>query len=254
MEQALSLDDNRIIRPEPGVEAICPLCREPVVAKCGDIMVWHFAHLSRDECDPWYEGETPWHHDWKYSVSPPQREVPLCVRADLLDHDDDTLYRHRADIIAGDGTIVELQNSPIGVEDIIDRELFYKRMRWVFNVRDVRRNIRIQKYPSDDDGRRNFVWRNPRKHIAETTHTDGTNVITYLDLGHDWDLGYDVLFRIGKFDADRDFVGNNGYGWYVPRKDFVDWLNRPLTLRTTPDDNVEDIAHLEDILTLGTTA
>jgi len=37
----------------------------PMVAKCGEVRIWHWApHRSR-LCDPWWENETEWHRNWK---------------------------------------------------------------------------------------------------------------------------------------------------------------------------------------------
>ena len=54
---------NRIVAA-PGQMAVCPSCNGEVVAKCGKIKVWHWAHLSAD-CDPWSEGMTEWHIGWQ---------------------------------------------------------------------------------------------------------------------------------------------------------------------------------------------
>jgi hypothetical protein len=36
-----------------------------MIAKCGQIRVWHWAHRAIRTCDPWWEPETKWHRDWK---------------------------------------------------------------------------------------------------------------------------------------------------------------------------------------------
>ncbi|MBL7893856.1 MAG: hypothetical protein JNK50_01090 [Bacteroidia bacterium] len=36
-----------------------------MLAKCGTINIWHWAHEAIENCDDWYEPETQWHRDWK---------------------------------------------------------------------------------------------------------------------------------------------------------------------------------------------
>ena len=48
------------VRATPGGCATCPMCGGKVIAKCGDIMSWHWAHEASD-CDTWSEGESDWH-------------------------------------------------------------------------------------------------------------------------------------------------------------------------------------------------
>lgn len=66
---------------------------------------------------------------------------------------------HRADVIASDGAVVELQNSPLSVGDIRDREAFYgPRMVWLLNGEVFRGNFRVQRLGA---GAR-FHWAWPR--------------------------------------------------------------------------------------------
>lgn len=118
MKYALFEDGSRS-QATKGASAFCPLCRQGVRPKCGRIRVHHWAHLSGKDCDPWAEPESEWHRAWK-GVFPEQRvEVAIGV--------------HRADILANDGTVIELQNSPISPDEIEARERFYRRMIWVIN-------------------------------------------------------------------------------------------------------------------------
>ncbi len=50
---------------QPSLRGNCPACDHPMVAKCGEVKIWHWAHKSRRLCDPWWENETEWHRDWK---------------------------------------------------------------------------------------------------------------------------------------------------------------------------------------------
>lgn len=36
----------------------CPSCGEQAPARCGTINIWHWAHVAREDCDSFSEGET----------------------------------------------------------------------------------------------------------------------------------------------------------------------------------------------------
>ena len=109
----------------------CPHCKSEVIAKCGSINVWHWAHIDRD-CDLWSEPESDWHKEWKEKVPLKNREV--------------TINNHRADILLAKGLVVELQNSSISVENIRERENFYGEMVWLFNAQEFMNNCIIKYY------------------------------------------------------------------------------------------------------------
>ena len=99
---------------------MCPCCGEAVLAKCGAIKTWHWAHVAGGECDPWAEPVGPWHLAWQATVNPEHVEVPRPP--------------HRADILTPAGTVVELQHSPIALDTVAERETFYGDMCWVFDA------------------------------------------------------------------------------------------------------------------------
>ena len=43
---------------QKGLEGVCELCNSKVIAKCGSIVVHHWSHYNRKECDKWWEPET----------------------------------------------------------------------------------------------------------------------------------------------------------------------------------------------------
>jgi hypothetical protein len=105
----------------PGAEGTCPSCGQPVRPKCGGIVVHHWAHHARTECDPWSEPESEWHRAWKLTVPPERREV--------------VMGSHRADIVTASAGVVELQHSAIAPEVIAEREEFFGgRMAWIFDA------------------------------------------------------------------------------------------------------------------------
>lgn len=112
--------------PAPGLKGECPLCGKPAQAKCGPIIRWHWAHAGRRHCDPWMENEGPWHRAWKALFPFEWQEVVA------YDH---TGEKHIADVKRPDGTVVELQNSPMSIEEMQSREDFYgDRMMWIVNA------------------------------------------------------------------------------------------------------------------------
>ena len=106
MMYALNAAGERI-EADPGGRASCPGCHGDVIAHCGEILVWHWAHRSRLECDPWWEPETAWHRGWKLFVPAAQREV--------------VIGGHRADMVLANGTVCELQASGISAQEIRER-------------------------------------------------------------------------------------------------------------------------------------
>jgi len=119
--------DSERITASPGVSACCPGCRQPVLAKCGEIRVWHWAHRGGD-CDPWYESETAWHLNWKKLFPDTWQEV--------------VMGPHRADIKTP-RVVIELQHSSISVAEIREREAFYGDMIWIFDLRSGAERFRF---------------------------------------------------------------------------------------------------------------
>lgn len=137
------------IAPSPGQSGVCPCCKAPVIPKCGEINIWHWAHASAD-CDPWSEPETDWHYNWKLQFPDEWREV--------------TVGDHRADICTPNGVVVEFQKSSISPAEIAERELEYERMAWVFDAREAYANDRLDIRHKGDFV--TFRWKHARKTIA----------------------------------------------------------------------------------------
>jgi hypothetical protein len=144
------------IKPEPGGRARCGQCGGEVLAKCGQLVSWHWAHRAA-ECDSWAEGETEWHLAWKRQVEESACEV--------------VLENHRADIRTAEGLVIELQHSPIDPNTIREREAFYGHMVWLFDAR----KFELALYPSAAE--LSFVWRKPRRSLLSVQKP------MYWDLG-----------------------------------------------------------------------
>src|ERR1035441_6865775 len=75
------------IAPERQLDALCPGCRQPVMARCGDINVHHWAHVSGCECDPWHEPETRWHIKWKMQFEEKEKDESQKVNDSVVTSD-----------------------------------------------------------------------------------------------------------------------------------------------------------------------
>jgi competence protein CoiA len=126
----------------PGAVGRCPLCHGQVVARCGQINSWHWAHRYLVDCDAWSEGEGSWHLEWKRRFPPQWREF--------------VMGRHRADLRVPQG-VVELQTSPISIDEVAEREVFYGNMVWLVDARDFNLDLR------DHNSYVTFRWKHPRK-------------------------------------------------------------------------------------------
>lgn len=135
--------DNLRVEATPSARATCPACGTPVLAKCGEIVMWHWAHEVA-ECDPWYEPESQWHRDWKSLFPQEWQEV--------------VIGPHRADVKTP-LLVVEFQASNISSEDIREREEFYRNMVWVLRGEDFADNLNIR----TKEGHVTFRWKWPRK-------------------------------------------------------------------------------------------
>lgn len=124
----LALRKGERVKSQPGISGKCPLCKEEVIPKCGDIKTWHFAHKAKKDCDSWAEGETSWHINWKNNFPEEWQEVVIgCHIADIK-----TPHKNN---------VIEFQNSPISPEEIIERENYYGNMVWVLNGDTLAKNI-----------------------------------------------------------------------------------------------------------------
>jgi competence CoiA-like predicted nuclease len=106
--------------------AKCQCCDSDLIAKCGEIKIWHFAHKTKNDCSSWWKPMTEWHKSWQEQFPKKYREV--------VHKDPETGEKHIADIKTDDDVIIEFQHSPISIKEIQSRENFYgKKMIWVLD-------------------------------------------------------------------------------------------------------------------------
>jgi competence protein CoiA len=121
--------------PIPKQSGICCLCGSPTISKCGTSKVWHWAHKSLENCDSWWENETLWHRLWKSYFNKDNQEV--------IHFDENTREKHIADIKTNNGTVIEIQNSPMSEDELRSRENFYGKMFWIVNGEKFKNNFKI---------------------------------------------------------------------------------------------------------------
>jgi hypothetical protein len=130
------------IKPEPQLKGACCICGEAVIAKCGNIRIWHWSHLKNRKCDKWWEQETEWHRNWKDKFPDHWQEFIL--------QDENTGEKHIADIRTDNCLVIEFQHSHIDPQERIARETFYKNMVWVIDSSRLKGDYqRFQKWKSN---------------------------------------------------------------------------------------------------------
>ena len=140
------------ISATPQQRAICPYCKGGMIAKCGEINIWHWAHIADYRCDAWQETESLWHLMYKKYFDPKNVEVIISKNGE----------KHIADIQTNSGLIIELQHSYLSPSDILKRETFYGNLVWLFDVRKSSERIDFRAH----DPYTTFRWKHPKKHIA----------------------------------------------------------------------------------------
>jgi hypothetical protein len=204
-----------------GQHASCPGCKGPVIARCGQIKVHHWAHETGCECDPWHEPETPWHINWKMQFQEQRREVVVPPhRADVIGTWVDTDNEARC--------VVELQHSAIDPAEIEEREIFYLReinhMVWVIDARDFAHHFEFVGQDTFNGGatvRASFKWKHFRRSWGSFHLTP-----RYLDFGNE-------LWRID--DVNDSGLGScRSYSYHEFLSEFEEALGYNLPVKWRP--------------------
>lgn len=139
MDFAIS-NSGQKIKAFPDGRAFCPNCKSILIAKCGDLNIWHWAHENLLDCDTWhYEPKTKWHIEWQNHFPGNQIEVYLSRDGQA----------HIADILTSKEVTIEIQNSTISTTEILEREQFYKKMIWVVNSKEFKHHVTLTKFSYD---------------------------------------------------------------------------------------------------------
>jgi Competence protein CoiA-like family len=106
----------------PDLSAECQACGAAMIARCGRVRVWHWAHRGARICDSWWEPETEWHRAWKNHFPKSWQEII---------HPSESGEKHIADVKTESGVVLEFQHSSLCPEERESRESFYQNMVWV---------------------------------------------------------------------------------------------------------------------------
>jgi competence CoiA-like predicted nuclease len=109
---------------QPSLSGKCPACDQAMVARCGEVNVWHWAHKGRCTGDSWWENETEWHRAWKGKFPESWQEIV---------HRADGGEKHIADVKTDHGWVIEFQHSYLKPEERRSRDAFYPKLVWVVN-------------------------------------------------------------------------------------------------------------------------
>lgn len=135
-----ALIDHKQTEAAPGLRGSCPGCAQPLIARCGQQRMHHWAHAGNKMCDTWWEPETEWHRSWKNNFPAEWQEYFLT---------DEKGEKHIADVRTGQELVIEFQHSHIDPLERSLRERFYKNMVWVVDgtrlKRDYHRFLKGQK-------------------------------------------------------------------------------------------------------------
>jgi competence protein CoiA len=116
---------------EPDLLGQCRNCGAAMIAKCGPLRVWHWAHRGKRNCDPWWENETEWHRAWKNRFPEHWQE---------RSHQSENGEKHIADVKTDRGLVLEFQHSFLPPGEREAREKFYRKMVWIVDGRRRKRD------------------------------------------------------------------------------------------------------------------
>jgi len=114
--------DGKKVEATPKAKGICPNCESELIARCGQVRVWHWAHKGNPPCDPWWENETEWHRAWKGYFPVDWQEVIFQAKSG---------EKHIADVKTDQGWVIEFQHSYLKPEERQARDAFYQKLVWV---------------------------------------------------------------------------------------------------------------------------
>jgi len=213
-----ALIDNKRVEAQPKHQGLCPICSKPVIAKCVDKKVWHWAHRSIASCDSWWEPETEWHRNWKNYYPAEWQERIL--------FDEQTGEKHIADVQTIHNLVIEFQHSTIKQEERISRENFYKNMLWVVDGTRLKND-----YPRFLKGKDSLFF----------TKTKNNNVfiVEFPDevFPENWiDSSVPVIFDFQGLSKNRTYEIRNKLWCIVPKqegKTYVVSIEREAFIKTT---------------------
>ena len=136
--------DGKKVEATPKAKGLCPNCGSELIARCGRVKVWHWAHKGNPPCDPWWENETEWHRSWKGQFPVDWQEVT---------HRAESGEKHIADVKTDQGWVLEFQHSYIKPGERRARDAFYLNLVWVVDGARRKRD-KLQFFKAWEEGLR----------------------------------------------------------------------------------------------------
>ena len=137
MRYANNIKGEKIEVSFSGEKAKCRDCGFEVHGRKGRIRTAYWKHPNNSDCDKWHEPITKWHIDWQNEFPKDYQEISLL--------DEETGEIHRADIQLPSGIVIEVQNSPIKVDELEQREKFYGKngLVWILNGKSLAKQSKV---------------------------------------------------------------------------------------------------------------
>lgn len=171
----------------------CPCCNSQVVAKQGEINVWHFAHKVKNKCSEWFKPMTEWHLNWQKQFPEKNREV--------IHKCEKTGEKHIADVKTDNGIVIEFQHSSISSKEIKSREEFYgKKMIWVLDGSsfkcEIKSGKKINKSGLEVINRNKHLLKHKAEFISKKLNCNEHEYLDVLELKINEYISYTNSYKI----------------------------------------------------------
>ncbi len=109
-------------------EAFCPCCKKPLLLRAGNVRRAHWAHLTAESCDEWWEKESEWRNKWVHKLC----ELPNVDIENVIEKDG---AKHFYDARFNESLVVICRRKKIPANQLINREDFFGDMVWLVDGR-----------------------------------------------------------------------------------------------------------------------
>lgn len=177
LNMKFALINGRRQEAQPSLSGQCLVCDQAMIAKCGEVKIWHWAHKGRRICDPWWESETEWHRAWKNCFPESWQEVV---------HRAEDGEKHIADVKTDQGWVIEFQHSHIKPEERRSRDTFYQKLVWVVDgARRKRDGAQFQKVLNKGARIGGNIWRTFSGDCVLLREWADSNAPVFFDFGEE---------------------------------------------------------------------